>query len=185
MEHRSDKAVPLLIKHLSRLPKGKALDVACGYGRNALYLASAGFSVLGLDRNQEAVDFCKKTADQQRLNVSAQCVDLEKDLSFKPDADAYALVSCFYYLDRQIIPQMKQALRVGGILVYETFLIDQHEKYGKPSRKAFCWAHNELLRLFLDFRILHYYEGQIDDSGEVVSDHQGRWVVQLIAERLR
>jgi len=182
MDHYSENPAPLLVKFLPMFPKGDALDVACGYGRNALYLAAQGYSVTGFDRDEAAVSFCNETALKRQLAFSAQCVDLEKETPFK--SDAYALLTCFYYLDRQSIPRMKEALRVGGMLVYETFLIDQHQIYKKPSRAAFCWKHNELLRLFENFRVRHYYEGQIDASGQATST-EGRWVVQLIAERLR
>jgi len=161
----------LLIDHLARFQKGKALEVACGYGRNALYLAAQGFEVIGLERDPEAIAFCNAEAARRGLSFSARGVDLERPNPI-PGED-YALVACFYYLDRNLIPDMKRAVRPGGHLVYETFLIDQHERFGKPGRKEFCWGHNELLRLFLDFRVLYYFEGF---KGE-------RWIVQLIAER--
>lgn len=161
----------MLIDHLARFQKGKALEVACGYGRNALYLAAQGFEVIGLERDPEAIAFCNAEAARRGLSFSARGVDLERPNPI-PGED-YALVACFYYLDRNLIPDMKRAVRPGGHLVYETFLIDQHERFGKPGRKEFCWGHNELLRLFLDFRVLYYFEGF---KGE-------RWIVQLIAER--
>ncbi|HZR45680.1 MAG TPA: hypothetical protein VFA47_03165, partial [Candidatus Manganitrophaceae bacterium] len=85
---------------------------------------------------------------------------------------AYDLVTCFYYLDRNLMPQIRKAVGPGGMIVYETFLIDQHRQFGKPSRPEFCWEHNELLQQFPDFRILFYFEGFKD-----------RWIAQLIAER--
>lgn len=170
-KHQSQAPSELLIDHLARFQKGKALEVACGFGRNALYLAAQGFEVVGLDRDAEAVAFCNTEANRRGLSFTARAVDLEQPHSI-PGAE-YTLVTCFYYLDRSLVPDMKQALRPGGHLVYETFLIDQHERFGKPGRKEFCWGHNELLRLFLDFRILYYFEGFKGD----------RWIVQLIAER--
>ncbi len=169
--HQSQAPSALLTDHLARFQKGTALEVACGFGRNALYLASQGFEVVGLDRDPEAVAFCNAEAKRRGLALSALAVDLEQP---KPiPGGEYAWVGCFYYLDRNLIPDMKKAVRPGGHLVYETFLIDQHERFGKPGRKAFCWEHNELLRLVLDFQILFYFEGFKED----------RWIVQLIAER--
>lgn len=170
-KHASQEPSILLTDHLDRFQKGKALEVACGLGRNALYLASRGFEVLGLDRDPEAISFCNAEAARRSLSFTARAVDLEQPSPI-PD-EGYTLVACFYYLDRNLIPEMKRAVRPGGHLVYETFLIDQHERFGKPGRKEFCWGHNELLRLFLDFRILFYFEGFKGD----------RWIVQLIAER--
>lgn len=170
-KHHSQEPSALLTEHLARFQKGKALEVACGFGRNAFYLASQGFEVMGLDRDPEAVAFCNAEAARRGLSLTARAVDLEQPTPIP--GEGYALVGCFYYLDRNLLPEMKRAVRPGGHLVYETFLIDQHERFGKPGRKEFCWGHNELLRLFLDFRILFYFEGFKGD----------RWMVQLIAER--
>lgn len=170
-KHHSQEPSALLTEHLARFQKGKALEVACGFGRNAFYLASQGFEVMGLDRDAEAVAFCNAEATRRGLSFTARAVDLEQPAPIP--GDGYTLVACFYYLDRNLLPEMKRAVRPGGHLVYETFLIDQHERFGKPGRKEFCWGHNELLRLFLDFRILFYFEGFKGD----------RWMVQLIAER--
>ena len=169
--HRSQEPSPLLVDHVTHFRRGKALDVATGFGRNALYLAGQGYQVTGLDRDEGATAFCNAEAARRGLSFTASCVDLEKDPPISNDT--YELVTCFYYLDRNLLPVMKEAVKVGGVLVYETFLIDQHRKFGKPSRPEFCWGHNELLGHFLDFRVLFYFEGL----------QAGRWISQLIAER--
>lgn len=171
--HTSQAPSALLIDHLPRFPRGKALDIACGHGRNTLYLAAQGYQVEGLDRDEEAIAFLNREAKRERLPCAGRSVDLEGE-NVLPDTQ-YDLVTCFYYLDRKIIPAMKSALKVGGVLVYETFLIDQHERFGKPARREFCWAHREPLQLFFDFRIHFYFEGF----------KEGRWIAQLIAERER
>ncbi|MBI3804037.1 MAG: class I SAM-dependent methyltransferase [Nitrospirae bacterium] len=169
--HRAQAPSALLIDPLARFQKGPALDVACGRGRNALYLASQGFDVVGIDRDPEAIAFCKAEASRLGVALTLQEVDLEQPHPL-PDGP-YALVTCFYYLDRTLLPDLKKAVRPGGHLVYETFLIDQHTQFGKPGRREFCWEHNELLRHFLDFQILFYFEGLKEE----------RWIVQLVAER--
>jgi len=168
--HSSQAPSELLVNHIARFRKGKALDVATGYGRNALYLAGRGFQVEGVDRDEAAVAFCNAEAARRGLSFTAARVDLEKEPSFSEGA--YDLVTCFYYLDRNLMPQIRKAVGPGGMIVYETFLIDQHRQFGKPSRPEFCWEHNELLQQFPDFRILFYFEGFKD-----------RWIAQLIAER--
>ena len=176
MDHRSDRPSPLLVNHLSSLPRGRALDIASGWGRNALYLAANGYEVEGFDRDEAAVAHCNREAVRRGLSFSAVCADLEEIVPFSPRR--YALAVCFYYLDRALLPEMKSALQTGGKIVYETFLIDQHRRFGKPSRTAFCWGHNELLHAFSDFRVHFYYEGEIPVEGG-----GSRWVAQLIAER--
>lgn len=170
--HSSQAPSALLVDFLSGFPKGRALDIACGHGRNALYLAAQGYSVEGLDRDREAIAFLNGEAEKRRLSCVGIEADLEGDRSL-PEKE-YDLVVCFYYLDRKLAPAIKKRLRVGGVLVYETFLIDQHEKFGKPSRREFCWGRNELLRSFLDLRILFYFEGFKED----------RWIAQLVGERV-
>jgi len=185
--HQSQTPAPLLINHLPHLPKGRALDIASGYGRNAFYLAAQGYEVEGMDIDEEAVRFCNAEALRRKLSFVAIQRDLEKG-PFVKEA-GYALISCFYYLDRKIIPEMISGLRVGGVIVYETFLIDQHERLGKPSRKAFCWGHNELLQSFMRLRVLYYHEGMIFPAADIPDSlnersKEGRWVAQLVAEKI-
>ncbi len=175
--------------HLHRFPKGKALDIATGYGRNAFFLAEQGYDVEGMDISEEAVRFCNAEGLRRKLSFVARQRDLEKGLFVKEAG--YALISCFYYLDRKIIPEIQTALSLGGVVIYETFLIDQHEQFGKPSRKAFCWRHNELLQSFSGFRVLYYNEGMIFPSPDALQENireapcsEGRWVAQLVAEKV-
>lgn len=182
MEHGSQSPAPLLVQFLPRLPKNKALDFASGYGRNAFFLASNGYEVEGFDRNEAAIAFCNEKAAKEGLSFSARLSDLEKESPFK--VETYDVTMCFYYLDRNIISTLKQSLKIGGVVIYETFLIDQHRQYGKPSRREFCWEHNELLHHFSDFRILFYHEGRVFPDDENSRNENGTWVAQLIAERL-
>jgi len=162
----------LLIEYLPLFPRGKVLDVAMGKGRNALYLASKGFEVVGLEKERESIDFCLGEAKKQGLNVEARCVDLEDLESCGIEKSAYDGVICFYYLQRNLIPSMKEALKPGGFLIYETFLIDQHLKTGHPRHREYCFEHNELLRLFSDFRVIYYREGE---------DPKGTYKASLVA----
>lgn len=165
----------MLIEYLPLLPGGKALDVAMGKGRNALYLASKGFEVVGLEKDRESIDACLSDAKRLRVSIDARCVDLEDLESYQIEKSAYDVVICFYYLQRNLIPSMKEALKPGGFLIYETFLIDQHLKTGHPRRREYCFEHNELLRSFSDFRIIFYREGQ---------DTKGTYKASLVAQKL-
>ncbi|MFQ5598078.1 MAG: class I SAM-dependent methyltransferase [Nitrospiria bacterium] len=181
-EHASEAPSPFLVAQLSRLPKGRVLDIASGYGRNGIYLASQdGFEVEAYDRDEAAVSFSNQKAERLNLSFSARCINLEHAF---PAEHRYAVVTCFYYLDRNIIQQIKSVLEIGGVIVYETFLIDQHEQFGKPARSSFCWRHNELLESFLDFRVLYYHEGMMVPQDKEPQTNRGRWVAQLLAERI-
>ncbi len=165
----------MLIEYLSLLPKGKALDVAMGKGRNALYLASKGFEVVGLEKDRESIDACLTEAERLGVHVDARCTDLEDLESYRIEPSAYDVVICFYYLQRNLIPSMKEALKPGGFILYETFLIDQHLETGHPRHREYCFEHNELLRSFIDFRIIFYREGQ---------DAKGTYKASLVAQKL-
>jgi len=149
----------LLVDFVGLLPKGKALDIAMGEGRNALYLASQGFDVEGVDKNEEAVKACLSSAKARGLKLIVRTVDLEK---YQLHQTHYDLIICFYYLQRSLIPQMRLALKPGGMVVYETFLIDNHLQFGHPKHREYCFEHNELLNFFRDFRVLFYHEGMIE-----------------------
>lgn len=157
-----------LVQHLPHLPKGTALDVATGGGRNALYLAAHGYSVEGIDRDEQALAEIAATAKQRNLpNLTVRCMDLEANPDRAPDfpKERYDVILVFFYLYRPLFPALIQALRPGGALVYETFLIDNYLRDQHPRRKEFCLAHNELLRLTTGLRVLHYDEGEHGTEG--------------------
>lgn len=164
----------LLVDYLPLLPKGKALDVAMGKGRNALFLASHGFEVVGLERDEEAIEICRSDAEKQGIHLEIRRVDLENLASYSIEVSAYDVVICFYYLQRNLIPQMKKSLKPGGVILYETFLIDQHLKAGHPRHREYCFEYNELLQNFLDFRVLFYHEGQ---------DAKGTYKASIVAQK--
>ena len=147
---------------LSKIPSlglknGKALDIAMGKGRNAVYLAKLGFEVEGIELSAESIAECKKMAEKEKVQLKITEGDLEK---IALPGDRFDLVICFFYLQRDLFPRMKAALKKGGFLFYETFLIDQHEQYGAPRRAEFCFGHNEMLNAFREFRVHYYEEGR-------------------------
>ncbi len=157
---------PFLMAKLARLSRGKALDVATGQGRHAYFLATQGFSVHGIDRNRNALAFLDAQAQETgRLPITTEYIDLESDDLNPPDlgTETYDVILVFFYLYRPIFPQLMKALKPGGVILYETFLLENHIQRHHPRRKEFCLESNELLALLHDFQILHYDEG----------DHQG------------
>ena len=152
-----------LEEFLPLLPKGRALDVAAGSGRNALYLAEHGFSVHAIDRDQEALRSLQATARKRRLpQVTTEVVDLEgslfPDAAFPPAT--YDVVVVFFYLFRPLFPAFLRTLKPGGMLVYETFLLENYLRYSRPRRADFCLAAQELRTLASGLQVLHYDEGE-------------------------
>jgi tellurite methyltransferase len=155
-----------LVDNIDLLPKGRALDIAMGSGRNSIFLAKLGFEVEGVDLSETAVQNALQFAQQNGLNMVGKAADLENNYQIKEDY--YELIICFNYLQRSLIPQIKKGLKIGGMIVYETYLIDQIQ-FGRPHNPDFLLRHNELLDIFRDFRCLRYREGIIENRKAIAS----------------
>jgi tellurite methyltransferase len=155
------KPSQFLVENIDVLPRGKALDLAMGNGRNAVYLAKRGFDVEGVDISAESVKRALKLAHNSGVTINALVADLEN--SYRIVKDTYKVIVCFNYLYRPIIQQIKEGLCIGGMVVYETFIVDQ-AKFGKPKNPDHLLKHNELLDLFRDFRCLRYHEGIFENQ---------------------
>lgn len=147
-----------LREHLALLPpRGRALDVAMGEGRNALFLASHGFEVVGVDRAPTAVERALSLAAEAGLALTAEVGDLEAGYAIA--AGGFDVVVVSYYLQRDLFGALQAGLRPGGVLVYETHTVD-HAKY-RPMRDDFLLRPNELLHAFPALRVLRYRD--VDD----------------------
>lgn len=142
---------------------GKALDLACGKGRNVLYLAKRGFAVEAVDIAATALGEGRRRAQERGLSVDFREVDLDQ---WEPPDDQYDLILNIHFLDRSWVPKIKRSLKLGGHVIFETFLIDQRV-LGHPKNPVHLLDHNELLRLFADFRVLLYREGKFVERGGV------------------
>lgn len=139
---------------------GKALDIACGKGRNAIYLAQRGFAVTALDISSVALAEGRQQAQQQDLRIDWQNRDLATAVL---DHTAFDLIINFNYLERSLFGSMRQAVKTGGHVIFETFLIDQ-AALGHPKNPEFLLQQNELLDCFRGFRVLFYREGKFVDG---------------------
>ena len=155
-----------LVENITLLPKGQVFDVAMGTGSNAVYLAKMGFNVEGVDIPSKAVSDALELAHKAGVAIRIETVDLEAQYSIK--RGAYNVIICFYYLQRSLIAQIKDGLKVGGVVVYETYIVDQ-AKFGRPKNPDYLLEHNELLDMFRDFRCLRYREGIIEDRKAIAS----------------
>ena len=160
------KPAQFLIENVNLLPKGQVLDVAMGSGANAVCLARMGFEVDGVDISPEAVNTALELARKSGVNLKARLADLESNYRIRKSS--YDVIICFKYLQRSLIQQMKDGLRIGGMVVYETFIVDQ-ARFGKPKNPDHLLKHNELLDLFRDFRCLRYREGVFESRKAIAS----------------
>jgi SAM-dependent methyltransferase len=157
-------------------PGRRALDVACGDGRNALYLAQLGFDVDAVDVSDVAVSALRAAALERGLDVDARRVDLE--LETLPIA-RYDVVVQISYLQRDLFGPLAEALVPGGLLVLETVTRAHVDELGKDFDPRFVLDDNELLRSFPELRVRHYREGITERGG------RPRGVAGLVAERPR
>lgn len=147
-----------LIKNIDKVSGKKALDVACGTGRNSIFLAKNGFEIDALDISHIALDTLKSRDFQ---NISCRLVDLD---NCEIVENYYDLIVMTNFLDRNIIPKLKNALKAKGILFIETYMEDEmNEK--TSSNPNFLLKKGELKTFFNDkFEILEYDEFFNDES---------------------
>mgnify|MGYP001232976462 CR=1 FL=1 len=135
------------------LGHGKALDLAMGEGRNAVYLASLGFETLGVDISSVGTEKARKLAYTKNVNISIEIADLDH---YEPEKNYFDLIVCFNFLDRGFFRRIQDALKAGGLLFYETFNSD-HLKYSE-FKKEWVLKRGELLTEFSNFQTLRYRE---------------------------
>jgi SAM-dependent methyltransferase len=165
-----------LVEHRHLLPpQGEALEVAMGTGRNALYLASLGYEVTGIDVSGVAVERCRREAASRNLRIEAVHADLE---SYALPRSAYDIVLNLYYLQRDLAPQIGGALRPGGVLVFESFTTGQRQFDWGPQNDEFLLQPGELREVFPELEVLVYRE-------EVVEGDRGMKAVASLVGRKR
>jgi SAM-dependent methyltransferase len=141
----------LVVDAASSLPPGRALDLACGIGRDALWLAQHGWSVTAVDGSPTALEILRRNATG--LNVETRIADLE-DPSFTIEPVRYDLIAMCYYFQRNLIEKCRRGLVPGGVLVAIALLIEP----GKED-STFRLRPGELRGYFEDWQILHHREG--------------------------
>jgi SAM-dependent methyltransferase len=170
------EANPFLRRHIRLLPKGKALDIAAGEGRNAVFLAQHGFDVDAVDISERGLRKARKLAKEMGGKIHTVLVDIN---TYQIGKSQYDLIANFYFLNRRLIPGIKKGLKKGGRVIFETYLLEQRMLgTGGPKHAKYFLKPNELLRLFQDFRILFYREGIFKEGG------RRKAIASLIAEKM-
>jgi SAM-dependent methyltransferase len=169
-EHRYDARSEGNIRSPSRfvvaqcagLARGRALDVASGEGRHAVYLARRGWRVEAIDFAHGGLAQLAAAAHRDGLAIGAVQADLE---TFPLPRARYDLIVNVRYLQRSLIAAMKRAVVPGGMILFETFLRDQ-QQLGHPKNPAFLLERGELADRFREFDVLAYREGYCEtESG--------------------
>jgi len=163
-----DAPVPLVVKFAGAV-RGRALDLACGSGRNALYLAELGWHVTAVDGSPVALEVLGARARERGLKIDTRIADLERG-EFQIASDTYDLILDCYYLQRDLFAPIKAGVRPGGMAIV---IVHLDEAEATPTRALA----GELRTYFTDWKILHYREGQPDETCHC------RRVAELVAAR--
>ena len=146
-----EAVAPIVAKYCRFAPPGRALDIAAGVGQNALYLAEQGFLVTAVDVSDVALG----PLAGRHPRLYPVCLDLER---WDPPKRRYQLVINLRYLNRRLLPLIKEALAPGGVLIFETF-IDPPPGRDKASHcRDYLLRENELLRAFISLEVVYYEE---------------------------
>ncbi|HEV2705063.1 MAG TPA: methyltransferase domain-containing protein [Pyrinomonadaceae bacterium] len=174
--HQRDAEEPSSHPHAAQRPR--ALDLACGAGRHALYLAAEGFRVTAVDASRVGVDLMLRRAAERGLELEARVADLERH-EFLIEPEAYDLICDFYYLQRDLFDEMRAGLRPGGLFAAAIHTTDERPGV-RPMNPDFLLRPGELAAAFRDWHILHYHETREDDRDP--GEHT-RHTAELIARR--
>ena len=132
-------------------PKKTVLDLACGKGRNSLYLANCGYDVLAVDINEE---FLKCFSNNKIKKLKK---DIEKIDNWPLNKIGFEIIVVTNFLNRSIFPSIIDSINPNGYLIYETFSVGQ-EKIGKPCNKNYILENKELIALCNNLLTIKYEE---------------------------
>ncbi len=142
---------PILVRYWALAAVGKALDIACGNGRNSVFLAEKGFTVDAVDISTVATNHLRG----QHPNINVICTDID---TWEIPQNQYDIIANIRFLDRRLFPLIQHGLKPSGVLVFESFL--------DGDTDAYCLKQNELLRIFQSFRVVYYEEQKTEHPGK-------------------
>jgi len=195
------KPVRGLKKVLKYAPKGVALDIGAGEGRNSMFLAKNGFEVEAIDKIKEGLEKCKKFAKRYNLPIRTRAIDIRK---FKFEKNKYSLIIAIASLDflkfseaKKIVSKVKKSLKKKGVLYIVVFStkdpafkwckkelkITEKNTFYLPKLKTHrhFFEVQEVLRLLKDFKILRIKEEKRKDvSHGKIHFHQ---IITVIAKK--
>jgi tellurite methyltransferase len=162
-EHITKEPLPLLVRAVCGLQPGRALDLACGTGRHAIFLAEHGWQVTAVDASHVGIEIARTLAHVRNVEVDWRVTDLERD-EFEIEPETYDLVGVFYYLQRDLFSKIRAGVKPGGLVIAAIHMVDDAPDV-QPMNPAFLLQPNELRAEFQDWEILHDYEGAPTEDG--------------------
>jgi tellurite methyltransferase len=161
----------LVVEFAQDLAPGSAIDLACGAGRNALYLAERRWAVTAVDGSERAIELVEQRSSARGLKVRTKVADLAVP-DFTLPLEAFDLVLIAYYLQRDLFPKVKAATRPGGVIVSIAHTPEPGEMWSEKRARP-----GELSGFFNEWELLWEYEGPSRDPA-----HR-RPVAEIVARR--
>ena len=150
------------------------LDLACGKGRNGLFLVSRNVPVLFADNNEahlQSIVPAVELAVSRAKKSACWLVDFEAKVSEGKNpliGKNFDAVIVFNYLHRPLFPFIREAIRPGGLIVYETFTVDQ-KRFGRPSNPDFLLEQDELVQAFAGWELIRSFEGEVSSPERAIA----------------
>lgn len=142
---------------------GDALDLACGLGGNAIFLARSGLNTLAWDISEQAVSQLNQYARENALPLRASQRNVEQS---PPEPDSLDVLVVSNYLYRDHLPQLMSSLRKGGVIIYQTHTVERPDGLAGPSNPQFLLQPNELLSAFSSLHVLAFHDDSLVGSLE-------------------
>lgn len=151
--------LPFIMDAIPLFPKsGKVLDLAMGEGRNGVFLAKLGYDVLGVDISDVGLKKAEELARKNKTQIKTQVADLG---SYHLEDNTYDIIILSYFMQRDLFPKIKKALKKGGVAIIETYT-EENMKYNPGMKAEWMLKKNELFDHFSDLKVLRYQD--IDDG---------------------
>jgi tellurite methyltransferase len=168
-------AAEVLLQNQHLLPEqGEALDLACGRGANAICLAENGLTTSAWDISSAAIEQLSNYAKGKNLNIKTEIRDVSAQ---PPETDSFDIIVVSRFLDRNLMPYLKTAIRNNGLIFYQSFIKDK-VNYAGPKNPDYLLDRNELLNFFNDWKLLIYREEGITGDTDKGFRNQAMLIAQ-------
>ncbi|WP_137285759.1 class I SAM-dependent methyltransferase [Halorussus salinisoli] len=166
---------PVLRRYVDAFPDGRALDIATGTGRNAVFLAEEGYQVDAIDQSSEGLRIARQNAIDRGVDERTNWIRADVPTYAFPES-TYDVVTISFYRAVDRFPDIKEALTTGGVLFVQHHLRSSDSLQSGPSGDRYRFAANELLHACLDLTVLYY-----DERTETRDDGRSGAVVRIVA----
>jgi len=157
-EHTNDAPHALVVRIASGLLPGRALDIASGPGRHAIWLAQRGWQVTAVDKSTVAIDMLRHRAAEKGVSIDSRIADLENH-EFLIGSESYDLIVVCNYLQRDLFPVIKKGVRVGGVVIALIAISDDYLNI-RPMNPDYLLNAGELRTEFRKWELLWDFEGK-------------------------